>query len=82
MCLVVGQVTVGDPKLNSAVLGKALSFGQGFCDLLLIVLIFLFSVPFFFFFSLSFLFLLLTQSEVWLAENWLRKAQEVLKGEG
>lgn len=50
MCLVVGQVTVGDPKLNSTVLGKALSFGQEFCDLLLIVLIFLFSVPFFFFF--------------------------------
>lgn len=78
MCLVVGQVTVGDPKLNSAVLRKALSFGQGFYNLL----IFLFSVPFFFFFSLSFLFLLLTQNEVWLAENWLRKAQEVLKGEG
>lgn len=46
MCLVVGQVTVGDPKLNSAVLRKALSFGQGFYNLL----IFLFSVPFFFFF--------------------------------
>lgn len=61
MCLVVGQVTVGDPKLNSTVLGKALSFGQEFCDLLLIVLIFLFSVPFFFFF-LPFLFLLLTHS--------------------